>query len=282
MSMFRRLSRVGLGSILDPFPDTESVEVGVYVLLWFSRRCVVVSWPTTFTWSWRRALKLGCETTELQNQIPNILNFVPQATSDSWGYALDKSKRFALMRLFKRLNGIFGAVGIKFVSNQNPKESDENMIQEHMDHSERVSWKVTDLEDSKTHNVCGVWSSEYMDHGFTKSMKELDICYVGDFSVIDGHLGVYVVDYTMLELMEDELQCIYQEFELAKELWDSLEIQSKWPEDCFKLSKFAEYMKNMKHTKAIYRYNPRTSRNAENVKRSRDRGEKEEKLLRNG
>ncbi|GJU82892.1 transposon ty3-I gag-pol polyprotein [Tanacetum coccineum] len=36
---------------------------------------------------------------------------------------------------------------------------------------------VTDLEDSKTHTVGGVWSGEYMDHGFTKSMKELDGCY---------------------------------------------------------------------------------------------------------
>ncbi|GJS45247.1 long chain acyl-CoA synthetase 6, peroxisomal-like protein [Tanacetum coccineum] len=36
---------------------------------------------------------------------------------------------------------------------------------------------VTDLEDSKTHIVDGVWSREYMDHGFTKSMSELDRCY---------------------------------------------------------------------------------------------------------
>ncbi|GKE66916.1 hypothetical protein Tco_1521077, partial [Tanacetum coccineum] len=36
---------------------------------------------------------------------------------------------------------------------------------------------VTDLEDSKTHIVGGVWSGEYMDHGFTKSMTELDRCY---------------------------------------------------------------------------------------------------------
>ncbi|GJU05235.1 transposon ty3-I gag-pol polyprotein [Tanacetum coccineum] len=36
---------------------------------------------------------------------------------------------------------------------------------------------VTDLEDSKTHTVGGVWSREYMDHGFTKSMLELDRCY---------------------------------------------------------------------------------------------------------
>ncbi|GJS93295.1 hypothetical protein Tco_0800263 [Tanacetum coccineum] len=36
---------------------------------------------------------------------------------------------------------------------------------------------VTDLEDPKTHNVGGVWSGEYMDHGFTKSMSELDRCY---------------------------------------------------------------------------------------------------------
>ncbi|GJT66807.1 G-type lectin S-receptor-like serine/threonine-protein kinase [Tanacetum coccineum] len=40
-----------------------------------------------------------------------------------------------------------------------------------------VSWMVTDLEDSKTHTVGGVWSGEYMDHGFTKSMSELDRCY---------------------------------------------------------------------------------------------------------
>ncbi|GJX84581.1 putative nucleotidyltransferase, ribonuclease H [Tanacetum coccineum] len=36
---------------------------------------------------------------------------------------------------------------------------------------------MTDLEDSKTHTVGGVWSEEYMDHGFTKSMSELDRCY---------------------------------------------------------------------------------------------------------
>ncbi|GJX56112.1 hypothetical protein Tco_0286009 [Tanacetum coccineum] len=36
---------------------------------------------------------------------------------------------------------------------------------------------VTDLEDPKTHTVGGVWSGEYMDHGFTKSMNELDRCY---------------------------------------------------------------------------------------------------------
>ncbi|GKE35775.1 hypothetical protein Tco_1455097, partial [Tanacetum coccineum] len=36
---------------------------------------------------------------------------------------------------------------------------------------------VTDLEDLKTHTVGGVWSGEYMDHGFTKSMSELDRCY---------------------------------------------------------------------------------------------------------
>ncbi|GJX92005.1 hypothetical protein Tco_0345331 [Tanacetum coccineum] len=40
-----------------------------------------------------------------------------------------------------------------------------------------VSWMVTGLEDSKTHIVGGVWSGEYMDHGFTKSMLELDMCY---------------------------------------------------------------------------------------------------------
>ncbi|GJS69239.1 hypothetical protein Tco_0702080 [Tanacetum coccineum] len=36
---------------------------------------------------------------------------------------------------------------------------------------------LTDLEDSKTHIVGGVWSRENMDHGFTKSMSELDRCY---------------------------------------------------------------------------------------------------------
>nr|GEV93521.1 transposon Ty3-I Gag-Pol polyprotein [Tanacetum cinerariifolium] len=36
---------------------------------------------------------------------------------------------------------------------------------------------VTDLEDSKTHTVGEVWSSEYMDHGCTKSMSELDMRY---------------------------------------------------------------------------------------------------------
>ncbi|GJX52674.1 hypothetical protein Tco_0281043 [Tanacetum coccineum] len=40
-----------------------------------------------------------------------------------------------------------------------------------------VSWMVTDLEDPKTHTVSGVWSGEYMDHGFSKSIKELDIYY---------------------------------------------------------------------------------------------------------
>ncbi|GKE34033.1 hypothetical protein Tco_1453355 [Tanacetum coccineum] len=36
---------------------------------------------------------------------------------------------------------------------------------------------MTDLEDPKTNTVGGVWSGEYMDHGFTKSMSELDRCY---------------------------------------------------------------------------------------------------------
>ncbi|GJW17389.1 transposon ty3-I gag-pol polyprotein, partial [Tanacetum coccineum] len=36
---------------------------------------------------------------------------------------------------------------------------------------------VTNLEDSKTYTVGGVWSGEYMDHGFTKSMSEHDTCY---------------------------------------------------------------------------------------------------------
>nr|GEU63691.1 hypothetical protein [Tanacetum cinerariifolium] len=36
---------------------------------------------------------------------------------------------------------------------------------------------VIDLEDSKTHTVSEVWSGEYMDHGFTKSMSEFDRCY---------------------------------------------------------------------------------------------------------
>ncbi|GJS39706.1 RNA-directed DNA polymerase [Tanacetum coccineum] len=36
---------------------------------------------------------------------------------------------------------------------------------------------MSDLEDPKTHTVGEVWSSEYMDHGFTKYMKELDRCY---------------------------------------------------------------------------------------------------------
>nr|GEW09716.1 RNA-directed DNA polymerase [Tanacetum cinerariifolium] len=36
---------------------------------------------------------------------------------------------------------------------------------------------VTDLEDSKIHIVGEVWFGEYMDHGFTKSMSELDRCY---------------------------------------------------------------------------------------------------------
>nr|GEV45259.1 uncharacterized mitochondrial protein AtMg00860-like [Tanacetum cinerariifolium] len=36
---------------------------------------------------------------------------------------------------------------------------------------------VTDLEDSKTHTIGGLWSGEYMDHSFTKSMSELDMCY---------------------------------------------------------------------------------------------------------
>nr|GEU94044.1 hypothetical protein [Tanacetum cinerariifolium] len=36
---------------------------------------------------------------------------------------------------------------------------------------------VIDLEDPKTHTVGEVWSREYMDYGFTKSMIELDRCY---------------------------------------------------------------------------------------------------------
>nr|GEZ74376.1 transposon Ty3-I Gag-Pol polyprotein [Tanacetum cinerariifolium] len=51
---------------------------------------------------------------------------------------------------------------------------------------------VTDLEDSKTHTVGGVWSGEYMDHCFTKSMSELDRCYTMlqelRFVIVDGAL----------------------------------------------------------------------------------------------
>ncbi|GJU04168.1 hypothetical protein Tco_1114506 [Tanacetum coccineum] len=36
---------------------------------------------------------------------------------------------------------------------------------------------MTDLEDLKTHTICGVSSGEYMNYGFTKSMSELDRCY---------------------------------------------------------------------------------------------------------
>ncbi|GKA15005.1 transposon ty3-I gag-pol polyprotein [Tanacetum coccineum] len=36
---------------------------------------------------------------------------------------------------------------------------------------------VIDLEDPKTYTIGGVWSGEYMDHGFINSMKELDRCY---------------------------------------------------------------------------------------------------------
>ncbi|GKD76976.1 hypothetical protein Tco_1339597 [Tanacetum coccineum] len=36
---------------------------------------------------------------------------------------------------------------------------------------------MTDLEDSKIHTIGGVWSGEYMDHGFNKSMSELDRWY---------------------------------------------------------------------------------------------------------
>ncbi|GKA22794.1 putative nucleotidyltransferase, ribonuclease H [Tanacetum coccineum] len=83
-------------------------------------------------------------------------------------------------------------------SSSKERENDEDMIQElaekYMDHLELrvystlpfyvswyqsllVSWMMTDLEDLKTHTVGGVWSGEYMDHGFTKSMSELDKCY---------------------------------------------------------------------------------------------------------
>nr|GEX75089.1 retrovirus-related Pol polyprotein from transposon TNT 1-94 [Tanacetum cinerariifolium] len=36
---------------------------------------------------------------------------------------------------------------------------------------------VTDLEDSKIHRVGWVWSGEYMDHDFSKSMSKFDRCY---------------------------------------------------------------------------------------------------------
>ncbi|GJS31648.1 RNA-directed DNA polymerase [Tanacetum coccineum] len=53
---------------------------------------------------------------------------------------------------------------------------------------------VTDLEDSKTHTVGGVWSGEYMDHGFTKSMIELDKCYTMLQELRSMIVGVRVVD----------------------------------------------------------------------------------------
>ncbi|GKB02473.1 hypothetical protein Tco_0830562 [Tanacetum coccineum] len=60
-------------------------------------------------------------------------------------------------------------------------ESDEDMNQglaeEYMDMIQergKISWMVTDFEDPKIYTIGGVWSGEYMDHGFTKSMKELD------------------------------------------------------------------------------------------------------------
>nr|GEY39978.1 hypothetical protein [Tanacetum cinerariifolium] len=102
-------------------------------------------------------------------------------------------------------------------------KNDEDMInklgEEYMDHMDRgkrkneniggrsnvtpnnllVSWMVTDLEDPKTHTVDGVWSREYMDHGFNKSMKELDRCYtmlqeprsviVGEALIHKNHVG---------------------------------------------------------------------------------------------
>nr|GEZ72114.1 putative nucleotidyltransferase, ribonuclease H [Tanacetum cinerariifolium] len=55
--------------------------------------------------------------------------------------------------------------------------SDEDIInglvEEYMEHLEHEKSK----EDLKTHTVGGVWLGEYMHHGFTKSMKELDRCY---------------------------------------------------------------------------------------------------------
>ncbi|GKE17876.1 transposon ty3-I gag-pol polyprotein, partial [Tanacetum coccineum] len=55
-----------------------------------------------------------------------------------------------------------------------------------------VSRMGTDLEDPKTHTVGGVWSGGYMDHGSTKSMKELDRCYTMlqelRFGIIGGAL----------------------------------------------------------------------------------------------
>ncbi|GKC61683.1 hypothetical protein Tco_1089281 [Tanacetum coccineum] len=36
---------------------------------------------------------------------------------------------------------------------------------------------VTDLEDPKSHIVGVVWYGDYMDYGFTKSIKELDSCF---------------------------------------------------------------------------------------------------------
>ncbi|GJT56285.1 transposon ty3-I gag-pol polyprotein [Tanacetum coccineum] len=53
--------------------------------------------------------------------------------------------------------------------------SDEDIInelaEEYIDHLE------CGKKDPKTHTVGGVWSGEYMDRDFTKSMKELDRCY---------------------------------------------------------------------------------------------------------
>nr|GEV54090.1 transposon Ty3-I Gag-Pol polyprotein [Tanacetum cinerariifolium] len=76
-------------------------------------------------------------------------------------------------------------------SSSRERRNDENMInklvKEYINHINRGKRenKITGgrrkneitREDPKTHTVGKVWSEEYMDHGFTKSIKELDRCY---------------------------------------------------------------------------------------------------------
>nr|GEU87578.1 putative Ty3-gypsy-like retroelement Pol polyprotein [Tanacetum cinerariifolium] len=70
----------------------------------------------------------------------------------------------------KRKNGIT-CVG-------NDEDMINKLVEEYMDHIDRGKRKngITG-EDPETHTICEVWSGEYIDHGFTKSMKELERCY---------------------------------------------------------------------------------------------------------
>nr|GEW65391.1 RNA-directed DNA polymerase, eukaryota [Tanacetum cinerariifolium] len=73
------------------------------------------------------------------------------------------------------------------------------------------------IEDPKTHTVGEVWSGEYMDHGFTKSMSELDRCYtmlqeLHSMIIVEGY-QVCRVPMTKEKSYKVEVLCILDDID---------------------------------------------------------------------